>query len=77
MHEDERERERWVGRERGGGRVYINKPREKAPKIIPARRNKSGDAQGEKRDAERAERESSRVVPKRRLTGWVLGSKLN
>lgn len=54
--ENERERERG-GSRASGGRVYINKPREKAPKIIPARRNKSGDAQGEKRDAERAERE--------------------
>lgn len=44
MHEDERkrgrkrkrerERERWVESERRA-RVYINKPREKAPKIIP------------------------------------------
>lgn len=68
--EDERKRGRKRKRERerggsraSGGRVYINKPREKAPKIIPARRNKSGDAQGEKRDA----RES-----RARVAGWCL-----
>lgn len=47
MHEDERkkerESERWIEK-RADRRVYINKPREKIPKIIPARRrNKSVD----------------------------------
>lgn len=75
MHE-EKKGERGGGS--SGGRVYINKPREKTPKIIPVREEinpvgDAGDAQGEKRRRE----QQSRVVPKRRLTGWVLGSKLN
>jgi len=76
VHEDERKRERWIEK-RADRRVYINKPREKTPKIIPAREEINpwipGCAQGKKRCV----RAAGRVVPKRRLTGWVLGSKLN
>lgn len=52
--EREREDEREVDRE--CERAYINKPREKTPKIIPAREEINpwitGDAQGEKRRSE-------------------------
>lgn len=76
MYEEEKRGGHASGGSRAsGGCVYINKPREKTPKIILARRNKSGDA-GDAQGEKRCRGASSRVVPKRRLTGWVLGSKL-
>jgi len=60
--------------------VYINKPREKTPKIILAREEINpgcGSSRAREEAPWHGTESEAGWVPKRRLTGWVLGSKLN